>query len=55
MQGADGHLGYTRRPTAHVHRSEDHQTRIQGDLTEQKDHCHRSRQVGNPRPKDLQG
>lgn len=55
VQGADGHMGHTRRAAADVHGPEDHQTRVQGDFAEQEDHSRRPRQVGNPRPEDLQG
>lgn len=48
-------MGYTCCPVAHVHRLEDHKTRVQGDPTEQENHRDRSRQAGNPRSKDLQG
>jgi len=36
-------MGHTRRPTPYVNRLEDHQTRVQGDFTKQKNHSHRSR------------
>lgn len=55
VQGADGHMGHTRRAAADVHGPEDHQTRVQSDFAEQEDHSRGPRQVGNPRPEDLQG
>lgn len=48
-------MGHSRRSVAHVYRLEDHQAGVQGDLTEQKDYCRRSGQIGNPGSKDLQG